>query len=197
MTSKKFFSMLAVACMLMVAEPAHAQFFKKLGKELKNIGKEILETAQTNAENGVVTTADGITIVSGHPDLKIEVQRCVTSGSNLFLDLVLTNTNSNDVSEFHVHGCYYGYTTKMYDNLGNIYEHDNIYVKVANKEYTPADYNFKLVSGLPTAVSIMVKGFSTKATSLALVEPFFEARDMGIESKTVKLRNIPITRAEE
>ena len=196
MTSKKFFSMLAVACMLMVAEPAHAQFFKKLGKELKNIGKEILETVQTNAENGVVTTADGITIVSGHPDLKIEVQRCVASGSNLFLDLVMTNTNSNDVSEFRVHGCYYGDETKVYDDRGNIYE-DDIYVKVANKEYTGGDYRFKLVSGLPTAVSILVKGFSTKATSLALVEPFFEARDMGIEATTIKLRNIPITRAEE
>lgn len=195
MTSKKFFSMLAVACMLMVAEPAHAQFFKKLGKELKNIGKEILETAQTNAENGVVTTADGMTIVSGHPDLKIEVQRCVTSGSNLFLDLVLTNTNSNDVSSFLIHGSAI-YTTKFYDNLGNIYD-DEIYVKVANKDYTLYDYTFKLVSGLPTSVSILVKGFSTRATSLALVEPYCESREIGIEPTSIKLRNIPITRAEE
>jgi len=130
-------------------------------------------------------------IITGHPDFKLEIVRCAASGTNVVLDMIVTNTGYEDVRQFKVHGS--NYATKFYDNLGNIYE-DNIEVKIANKEFTHDAHEIRLVAGLPTRFSIIVKNVSSRATSFALVEPDIWVPDWGINLETVKIRNIPITR---
>lgn len=137
--------------------------------------------------------AQNIKIVTGHPDLKIEVLRCAASGPNVVLDLMVTNTGYEDVKDFKVHGS--GYATKFYDNLGNIYENGHsIEVKIANKEYTVEYHLIKLVAGLPTRLSYIVHNVSPRATSFALIEPDIWSPDWSINKETVKIRYVPITR---
>ena len=203
MKSNKFLSMAAIAIMLMASQQAEAQFLKKLGKVAEGVGKAVLESAtnptseaqlqSTQPSSEGVTTTTGQRVVTGHPDFKIEFNRCVASGTNVVLDLVVTNTGATDVKQFKVHGS--EYQTKLYDNLGNIYEKE-VYVKIANKEYTTWGHDIRLVSSLPTSFSILIKDVDPRATSFALVEPDVRSSDWGITYETVKLRNIPITREE-
>ena len=110
-----------------------------------------------------------IKIVTGHPDFKLKVTRCVASGKTVVVDMVVTNLGDNDVERFKVHGS--GYATKAYDDQGNIYDSD-INVKIANKPYTTGAHEIKLVSGVPTKYSIMISNVSLQAESLVLIELF-------------------------
>lgn len=198
MKSKKILTVMVIAMIFMAPQRACAQFWKQLGKVAEGVGKAVLESSTTQTperqQSTVAVATKGRRIVTGHPDFKIEIKRCAASGTNVVLDLVVTNVGANDVKEFKVHGS--GYATKFYDNLGNIYEKD-IYVKIANKEYTSSIHEIRLVSGLATNFSILVKDVDQRATSFALVEPDIYSTDWGITNQTVKLRNIPITREEE
>lgn len=200
MKSKKILTVMAIAMIFMAPQQASAQFWKQLGKAAESVGKAVLESSTTQTQkssssaNNVASVGKGQRIVTGHPDFKIEIKRCAASGTNVVLDLVVTNVGGSDVKQFRVHGG--TYSTKLYDNLGNIYERD-IYVKIANKEYTDYQYEIRLVSGLATNFSILVKDVDQRATSFVLVEPDIYSTDWGITKETVKLRNIPITREEE
>lgn len=132
-----------------------------------------------------------IKIVTGHPDFKMKVTRCASSGKTVVLDMVITNLSDNDIDDFRVHGS--SYATKVYDDQGNIYEND-ISVKIANKEYTTGCHAIKLVSGVPFKFSIMIPNVSIQAETLVLVEPDVYCTAWKITKDVVKLRNIPITR---
>ena len=132
-----------------------------------------------------------IKIVTGHPDFNLKITRCVASGKNVVLDMVVTNLGENDVEQFKVHGS--GYATKVYDDQGNIYDTD-INVKIANKQYTTGAIEIKLVSGVPTKYSLMIGNVSPRAESLVLIEPDIWVPAWKTEYTTVKIRNVPITR---
>lgn len=190
-------SLVAVVFTMMAPQQANAQFFKQLGKIAEQVGKQLLEDpAVTQAEQGQTQTeastqVNGVKIVTGHPDLKIVVNRCAASGTNVVIDLVITNIGSTDVEEFKLHGSTYG--TKVYDDQGNIYDKD-IQVKIANREYTKYSDEIKLVAGVPTRVSFLIKGVAAQAKTFVLFEPDAYVPFWNITKETVKLRNIPITR---
>lgn len=132
-----------------------------------------------------------IKIVTGHPDFSLKITRCVASGKNVVLDMVVTNLSDNDVECFKVHGS--SYATKVYDDQGNIYDSD-IDVKIANKQYTTGTIEIKLVAGIPTKYSLMIANVSQKAQYLVLVEPDIYVPAWKTVNSTVKIRNVPITR---
>jgi len=138
-----------------------------------------------------VSAQDGIKIITGHPDFKLKVTRCVANGKTVVLDMIVTNLGDSDVSQFKVHGS--AYATKVYDDQGNIYDR-NINVKIANKQYTEGAYEIKLVAGVPTKYSIMIDDVSPQAETLVLVEPDIWVPAWKTNLNTVKIRNIPITR---
>lgn len=139
-----------------------------------------------------LSAQDGIKIVTGHPDFKLKVTRCAASGKTVVLDMVVTNLSDSDIEQFKVHGSR-GYSTTAYDDQGNIYDTD-VSVKIANKQYTPYAIEIKLVAGVPTKYSLMIENVSPQAETLVLVEPDIYVPAWKITNKTVKLRNIPITR---
>ncbi|MCH5307354.1 MAG: hypothetical protein J1E37_04680 [Prevotella sp.] len=207
MKTKRMLLVMAVVSMFVAPQQASAQFLKQLGKAAENLGKSMLESATTPSNSTSSTSTSqqstnkqssskGQSIVTGHPDFKIAIKRCAASGTTVVLDLVVTNVGDNDVESFEIYGSAYGNATKVYDNLGNVYEND-IYTKIANKEYVRNASTIKLVSNLPTNLSIKIENVSTKATSFVLVEPHIYASAWGTKPGIVKLRNIPITREEE
>lgn len=187
---------MAMAIMFMTPQHASAQFWKQLGKVAEGVGKAALESVTNQpATTSQPAQSSGKRIVTGHPDFKIEIKRCAASGTTVVLDMIVTNVSDTDV-QFEVRGS--GWRTKLYDNLGNIYEAKDIYVKIANKEYTTSIHTIKLISNLPTDFTIKAENISEKATSFALVEPHIYSQEWGItKAGDVKLRNIPITRDEE
>lgn len=138
--------------------------------------------------------AQNIKIVTGHPDFKMEVLRCSSSSNNLIIELIITNLSDDDIEEIYAYGGGWNGGTKIYDNLGNIYDGDNLEVKVANKNFTSTDQRFKLVNHLPTKVTYSLKGFSSRATSITLFEPDFNIPEWSVKRGTFKIRNITISR---
>ncbi len=132
-----------------------------------------------------------IKIITGHPDIKLRVTRCIASDKTVIVDMILTNVSEYDIDNFRINGSAYG--TKVYDNLGNIYK-DNIGVRIGNQQYNRW-YNIgKLISEVPTQISIMIENVTMQAEYLALIEPRVSADGYTFANNTFKIRNIPITR---
>lgn len=132
-----------------------------------------------------------IRIITGHPDIKLKVTRCIASDKTVIVDMILTNVSEFDINNFRIEGSAYG--TKVYDNLGNIYK-NNIGVRIGNQQYNKW-YNIgKLISEVPTQISIMIENVTMQAEYLALIEPRVSADGYTFANNTFKIRNIPITR---
>ena len=136
-------------------------------------------------------------IVTQHPDLRVKVKRCAASDKTVILDLVVTNTGDQDVTNvtFAASG---GIYCEAYDDEGNRYSQGTFKVKVANgASYEDYYDNYRMVAGVPIKVSYRIEGVSTTAEYLAFVELGINSEALGIGASTnkwVTIRNIPIAR---
>ena len=139
-----------------------------------------------------------LTIVSNHPDFKIKVKRCAASGKTVIIDLLLTNTGTQDVDGLVAYGGRdeFGHNlpTQVYDIEGNIYNYQ-IYVKLANSEKYSIEQWVDLLPDVPVKMSVKVEGVSTTAEAFARVRLSFKCNKWGLyQEKPAVLRNIPISR---
>ena len=132
-------------------------------------------------------------IVTNHPDFQIKVKRCAASGKTVVIDLILNNVGTNDVRINNV--IVYGWS-EAYDDEGNIYQGDNLKVKVANRQnYNGTSGDFLFPSGVPMKLSIQINNASTSAESIARLSLRFDCGVWGLDNnKLVKISNIPISR---
>lgn len=247
-------SVLTFAAMIAVPQESNAQFLKKLGKAVENVGKEVINSVTDSlkvsqqqsttttttqkatklgtvkrlerqatvekATTGAQTTAAGaqssttntasvstnttsanttqaggqfanVKVVTGHPDFKITLTRCIANDKTVLLEMTLLNVTDND-EELNVNAGYRD--VKFYDNLGNIYEGKNVKVKLANHEYTNYNDNMNFVSNMPVKVSYMISDVSLNATEFVLADIRTYIPGMNVTGNIVKLRNIPIER---
>ena len=136
-------------------------------------------------------------IVSNHPDFMINVKRCAASGKTVILDLVLSNTGTQDVEKLVAYGGYcFGKTpTEAYDIEGNIYDDDKVVIKLANAANYSNEQSVDLLPDVPVKMSIKVEGVSTTAEAFARVKLAFKCNKWGLSpDKPAIIRNIPITR---
>ena len=137
--------------------------------------------------------AQEMKITTGHPDFSVKLLRCSSSGSTLTMVLQITNMSYEDVEEIYAYGGGWNGRTAIYDNLGNIYDENNVQIKLANESgFTDTDQRTKFVSRLPMKVTYKITGFSPRATSIALFEPHFRINYWNIDAGSVKIRYIPI-----
>lgn len=134
-------------------------------------------------------------IVTNHPDFKIKVKRCAASGKTVIIDLILTNEGATDVE--WIKGWGGGWASEAYDNDGNIYQHDAIKVRVANRANYESGHtgDFKIPVGVPMRYSICIENVPISTESIARLSLLFECEKWGLNSdKLVKISNIPISR---
>ena len=131
--------------------------------------------------------------MTNHPDFKIKVKRCAASGKTVVLDLILNNEGTNDVK---IDMVVVDAWSEAYDNEGNIYQGNDLKVKVANKpDYNGRYYDFMIPTGVPMRLSIQINNVSTSAESIARFSLCIDCSAWGLNSqKLVKFSNIPITR---
>lgn len=132
-------------------------------------------------------------IVTNHPDFNIKVKRCAASGKTVVLDLILNNEGTNDVKVGNV---FVYCDSEAYDDEGNIYQGNDLKVKVANRpNYGGNSGDFMIPTGVPMRLSIQINNVSTSAESIARLSLFFDCPVWGLNNKKlVKFSNIPITR---
>ena len=138
---------------------------------------------------------NALKIVTNHPDFKIKVKRCAASGKTVVVDLILNNTGVNDIENLTV--CGGRSLSEAYDDEGNIYQGDNLKVKVANRpDYKVYETDkFNIPTGVPIRLSISIEGVPQSAESIARLKIIFNCSAWGLGSdKPVKISNIPISR---
>ena len=130
-------------------------------------------------------------IVTNHPDFKIKVKRCAASGKTVIIDLILNNIGTTDVNAQARSWC-----SVAYDNEGNIYDENNIYVKVANRpEFGAYSGMFDIPTGVPMRLTVRIDNVSTEAESFARLKLHIDCNKWGLnESKLIMFSNIPISR---
>ena len=136
-------------------------------------------------------------IVTNNPDFTIKVKRCAASGKTVIIDLLLNNVGTNDIDVEEVRGGGGTYISEAYDDEGNIYQSDNLKVKIANRaSYEVYDTGkFSIPSGVPMRLSIQISNVPQSAESIARLKLIFFCNAWGLgPDKPVRISNIPITR---
>ena len=143
-----------------------------------------------------VSAQDAIKIVTNHPDFKIKVKRCAASGKTVIIDLILTNGGINDIEKINLYSRGLWVCSEAYDDEGNIYNCDNIKMKVANRpNYDSSTGEFSIPTGVPMKVSICIEGVPQSAENIARLKLFFDCPKWGLNGdKPVRINNIPISR---
>jgi hypothetical protein len=134
-------------------------------------------------------------IVTNHPDFSIKVKRCAASGKTVIIDLILNNNGTNDVDVCEVNGG--GRNSEAYDDEGNIYQSENLKVKIANRTAYElyGSGEFSIPSGVPMRLSIQINNVPQSAESIARLKLIFNCKVWGLNyDKPVRINNIPITR---
>ena len=142
----------------------------------------------------VLISAAQTQIVTGHPDFKVKVTRCAANGKTVVLDMVFTNVSETDVENWEIWTNSTS-NTVVYDSEGNVFEGNNLAVKVSNYDYTNYGFsNLKMISDVPMKVSLQIKGVPETVESLARVDLHVKIPFFNIGNTPVKIKNIPISR---
>ena len=206
---KKLFTMTVLLSIMMPAT-GNAQNFKN---DVENLGKSLNELKEATNElfslfkkkdRSVASDAatssgvqqGGFRIVTGHPDFKIRVLRCETSGSTCVIDIVLTNTGSSDV-KVDLCGGYWRDASIAYDDEGNTYQSDRFLVGYGSSSPRQSGYEFVLPAGVPIKAKIQIEGLASSATYFPRLDLVANCETWGLNyyrGKVVHMYNIPISR---
>ena len=203
----RYFSKLIFLSVALLASSPNAHSQKWLGTTLKILNKMAngsgggstsgtSGSSSSSSLSGAGVTTDNslgspIKIVNVHPDLKVRVARCAASGRTLTIDLVFTNASTEDIDIF-VSGGYYD--SGAYDTNGNMYTKDALEVKAASDARYNSYTKRPLIAGVPTKVSVEIRGVPATAEAIAVLNLILRSQVLGINSKGLQIRNIPISR---
>lgn len=132
-------------------------------------------------------------IVTGHPDLKVKIKRCVASGKTVVLDMTIINESDNDAQ---MRICMGNGDCTIHDCEGNEYSGGwggPIVLKVAKNEPGQWVEGLTLISGVPTNLKWTIKDVPNSVESIARMQFRIECQAWSLNEK-VTIRNIPITR---
>lgn len=99
-------ALIALALAFTMPMQSDAQFFKKLGKALGEVGKAVLESATQDGDTQTkstlstkkITASCGATIKNAIPDISVDVVGAGQSSDGIFVVMTLTNTSSKTQS---------------------------------------------------------------------------------------------------
>ena len=135
-----------------------------------------------------------IKIITGHPDLKVKVNRCAASGNIVIVDLTFTNMNEKDAKGISGPTLYSGQPCEAvaYDNQGNKFP---IKFKVSNETDYKVWGDIPLLSEIPVKVSLRIEGVPESSEFFARLNLNFDCKVLGLKpSDIIQIRNVPITR---
>ncbi len=128
-------------------------------------------------------------IVTGNPDLKVQVKRCVANGNQVFIDLTFMDEAEDVKAQILADGW-----SEVLDSEGNTYKHyPNLFCKIGNEKYTPYPPSFTLLESTPLKVSFKLDQVPSSVEFIARMKIRMESRKYG-NPNFVEIRNIPITR---
>lgn len=146
------------------------------------------------ASQNVIAQDAPIKIATGHPDLKVKVNRCEASGNFVIIDMSFTNMNEQD-AEGNTGPCTYNgktYEPVAFDNQGNKF---SIKFKVSNQNDYSVWATVPLLSEIPAKVSLRIEGVPESSEFFSRLNLNFDCKTLGLDkTNIIQIKNIPITR---
>lgn len=189
------FIMIWSACLLLPVCASAQSFLDKVLKGVEKTNKILDETDKmlgtgNNSSSSSQRNANrvkGFQIVSPHPDLDIQVTRCMASGNTVIIDFILTNHAMDTYIDL------YSYSTKAFDDLGNQYT--NIGVGAGGEG------NWKSKILYPTDVPIKgrmtLEGIRQESTLFKRINIVGYCNALNMDnSHPIQIYNLPITRKD-
>lgn len=142
--------------------------------------------------------AQGMKIVSPHPDLKFKITRCEAAGKNVIIDFLVENLSPNDVTFCMVNG----EVTDIRDDEGNIYKRNNLDLFLGNiQEDIFGNVKQTLPSELPLKGRIKVVGVPESAKIFKRLQFMISSPELNVNpyhrwqtGEDLMIYNIPIYR---
>ena len=202
---------MTVLLSIMMPAIGNAQNFKN---DVENLGKSLNELKEATNElftlfkkkdRSVASDAatssgvqqGGFRIVTGHPDIKVKIQRCEVSGSTCVIDFIIQNTSSADIDFDLIGGRGYieGGVSKAYDDEGNMYSGYDFLVGFGS-ELNASINDSTLPAGISRKARIQIKGLSTAATKFLRIDLRANSKKLQWHvstGHTIRFENVPIT----
>lgn len=188
----------SLVCSLVVVFPFPASAQSFLDKVLKGVEKtnkildetdKMLGTGESSSSTSRknANRVKGFQIVSPHPDLDIQVTRCLASGTTVLVDLILTNHTVDTSIDF------YSFSTVAFDDLGNQYK--NIGVGAGGEGH----WNSKMLypTDVPIKGRIKLEAISQDATLFKRINLVGYCSELNMnEEHPIQIYNLPITRKD-
>lgn len=165
---------------------------------MKTILKLFVVSILAIGSNTLFAQTSGLKITTGHPDIKVKIQRCEASGSTCVIDFIIQNAGSSDIDFGLVGGNGYvaGSGTKVYDDEGNMYGRDAVYVGFGSNLTRNLDPQ-TLPAGIPRKARIQIEGVATAATNFLRIDLRANSNSLRWRfdaDHKILLENVPITR---
>lgn len=191
MKTRIYRSFLIICMMISISGSVSAQsFWKKIGKGLESIGKELLTVkSDSTAQTGIKQIGDTIknpfvntTITLPVNNLKLKIISCEPNDKNVVIQYIIENLG--DEKEYALHNHHEASTA--FDEYGNQYEITNTLGSHQSKSGTT--YN-TLYTKIPMRMSTTIYKVSPKATRFSQLSIYTNVGN-------IVLKNVPIIRIQ-
>lgn len=145
--------------------------------------------------------AQGMKIVSPHPDLKFKITRCEAAGNTVIIDFIIENVSPRDVDlrlNSGQHRNLSGGRTVAYDDEGNKITGNRFKVQLADSKLIDwGEANEILPSEIPIKGRFQLEGVPETANSFKRIDVDINSDALGIPmgtEKRLRITNLPIYR---
>lgn len=139
-----------------------------------------------------------MTLKTGHPDIEVQIKRCIVQGSDAIIDFMITSHTKWEVINFRME------FPQFFDDEGNLYNNKKnrrIYYEIDGDRESEAGYgalreikNLIVEEDIPRKVRIIVKDVDEYASAfLSMTIPYYGNSNEDL-SYSITIKNLPITR---
>lgn len=194
MKSTLFFAICSLFMLFPLSVSAQS-FLDKVLKGVEKTNKILDETDKMlgtgdNSSSSSQRTANrvkGFQIVSPHPDLDIQVTRCITAGNTIIMDFILTNHTVDTRIDFNSN------STIAFDNLGNQY------TKIGVSAGGEGQWKTKILcpTDVPIKGRMQLEGIRQDATLFKRINIVGYCNVLNMDADhPIQIYNLPITRKD-
>lgn len=183
---KLLFPLLLLLCVSNAS--AQSDTMKELGKTAGTIASGVFNLLTKPREYFNVDLTKGK--VKGASGLSVKLTRCLAQETTVFIDLVLTNNSDSDVEQFSIGGN--GSYAK--DDAGTTCKDGEFLVALGNNSYSSGSSSGSFPAEVSQKIHIKLEGISTSAVFIKQLDLKASLKELGIEDKPLRFKNLPIER---
>ncbi len=146
-----------------------------------------------------VAVASAQSVKFSAPDVDVKFKRCIATGNNAYIDVVITNWMGKDVNAYCITkesmANYGHHFTAAYDDEGNMYRPFSEISILVGGENVLSDH-FYLPREIPVKLRVYIKNLNEYASEIKLLKIAFRSISPADSygAALLELRSIPITR---